>query len=90
MTPIFKIKHKQTGLYSNGGGWHVKWGKTGKLWNGLGPLRMHLNRVLRNSIKNSSLDIENWEVLEIEMVVKTSKSVADSINPNKLVELLKR
>src|SRR5687768_6273340 len=55
---FYKIKHKVIGLYSKGGGsvhdkpWtsnpikpkYNHWSKKGKIWQGTGPLRSHLNQ----------------------------------------------
>jgi hypothetical protein len=38
---VYRIRHKQTGLYSLGG--HTpNWSKSGKVWRSMGALRNHL------------------------------------------------
>jgi hypothetical protein len=39
---VFKIRRKADGLYSTGGG-EPRWNKKGKVWNGIGQLKNHLN-----------------------------------------------
>lgn len=41
---VFKIYNPKTDQYSRGGTF-PRWGRSGKVWNGSGPLRSHLNLV---------------------------------------------
>lgn len=61
---LYRIKHAVTGLYQKGGS---SWGKKGKTWTGLGPLKNHLN-VLRDRAGNLPEDAQNWLLIEIEVV----------------------
>lgn len=41
---VYKIRHKQTGLFSSGGT-TPKWTKKGKAWSALGHLKSHISQV---------------------------------------------
>ena len=43
---IYRIRRKSDGLFS-GGGMNPKFTKRGKIWQGLGPLKNHLNCLLK-------------------------------------------
>jgi hypothetical protein len=62
---IFKIKHKETGLYSKGGQWPT-WSKKGKTWNSLGHLKTHIQNVM--DFRRTKLEeFAKWEIIEIEI-----------------------
>lgn len=46
MVKIYRIRRKKDGLFSMGGSC-PKFSKKGKIWQGLGPLKNHLNLVLQ-------------------------------------------
>lgn len=55
----FKIKHKQTGLFSLGGmDFNLTWGAVGKTWVGMQALRLHLRQFKKEQVAQ-------WEVLRI-------------------------
>lgn len=41
---VYKIRHKESGLYSTGGSYRPGWSKTGKTWNNRGALSRHLSQ----------------------------------------------
>jgi hypothetical protein len=62
---IYKIIHKNTGLYS-AGGTTPRWTKKGKTWNSLGHLKLHIISQLKYNYTTNQYsynkDILNWEV----------------------------
>jgi hypothetical protein len=83
----YKIRDKNTGLYSNGG-IYSSWGKHGKLWTSLGTLRSHLTTRLNGRIIHEA--VENWEVIEYEVKECNIQNINDVMNPQKLIEILKK
>lgn len=99
---LFKIHHKKTGLYSKGGtgvnlnGTGMGWGKDGKVWQGMGPLKNHLAQYLPkydpyyDSVqfkKNIGGILEDWEIIKIKMVVDDIIPMTDLYNT---LEVIKR
>ena len=76
---LFKIRDKNTGLYSTGG-MSPRWTKRGKTWNQLNHLKTHLRQFLQHPRKynGSYMDVdwkilinnipESWEVVKIKIV----------------------
>jgi hypothetical protein len=70
--------------------------KTGRIFQSLGQLRTFLTGVMNVDEWNSKNGgrphnrVADWEVVELEMVVKEVKGVYEVITPKKLVELLKK
>lgn len=67
---LFKIRDKNTGLFSTGG-MYPSWTTKGKTWNGMGPLKSHLNQFMKS--KNYSKERfnqipDNWEVVKIKFI----------------------
>jgi hypothetical protein len=58
MKELFKIRHKQTLLFSEGGSRasNISWSPTGKVWKGIGPLRNHLRQ-------HKKEQVSDWEVV---------------------------
>jgi hypothetical protein len=85
---VYKIYNKETGKYSDGASDAAMntfrhWSTRGKVWQGLGPLRVHLNHVIRNGGIPDS-----WEVVTFDVTEASRKPVIDLIKPEKLIELL--
>lgn len=67
MDKIYKIRDKDTGLYS-GGGSFVRWSKNGKIWRNIGHLKNHLNIFVDyNGLKEGRYPYRNAEIVEIEV-----------------------
>ena len=64
MNKVYKILHKETGLYSKGGS-HPSWSTKGKTWTSLGPLKAHIGLVMDNSWRRA--DMKNWVIVELEV-----------------------
>lgn len=100
---FFKIRHKKTGLYSCGGSYASHdgrygggWTPSGKIWQGMGPLKNHLAQYLPPSTtssyaretfnKNIGPILENWEIVEIEMVAKDIIPMTDLYNDFEVIK----
>ncbi len=87
---VYKIRRKSDGLFSPGGtdaierpySWK-KGDKGGKVWQGIGPLKSHLNLLIEygNSIP------EDWEVVTYEMIPTKTEEAWHLVN---LVKILKK
>lgn len=64
---VYKVRDKDTGLYSSGGS-KPKWSKKGKTWGNKGAVTNHLN-MFCNSWSEDVKDLpEEWEI--VEMIIK--------------------
>lgn len=88
MTTYYKIRHKEKGLYVKGTPSYFSYDATGRIFQKLGHLRSFLTGVMNHRWKSQSMG--EWEIVEIEMVVKNTKEVIDVVDPNKIVEILAR
>lgn len=76
-TFIYKIKHRETGLYSRGGS-YPSWNKTGKVWKRVGDLKGHLCMFIKDSPWNRTYENNiphEWDVIELNVMtgeIKTS------------------
>lgn len=57
---LYRIRDKNTGLFSCGGSFQPSFTSKGKIWRGTGPLKNHLNQVAKIP--------DNWEIIELEVV----------------------
>lgn len=87
MTTYYKIKNKTTGLYSTGGV-YSRWTKDGKTWTNISKLRAHLTLRLNGRIIHDAMD--NWEIIEYEVIESSVKTINDVINPKRLIDILKK
>jgi len=86
---MYKIRLKNNpDKYVRGTPSYISTDTQGRIFQTLGRLRMFLNSVM--SDRNRSGNISNWEIVELEVVIKEVKGVHEIITPEKLVELLKR
>lgn len=69
---IYKIRHKETGLYS-AGGQTPRWTSKGKTWNSIAHLHSHLSQVFDCSYR-CTRDYHNWEIVEIVVTETQSTS----------------
>jgi hypothetical protein len=81
---FYKIRDSRTGLFSTGGSW-PSWRKHGKVWTKIGPLRAHLTMMLR-----CERNMDWWEVVEIETIIKNSRPIHEIIKPERVIEILKQ
>jgi len=86
---MYKIRLKSNPeLYVRGTPGYNTTDKQGRIFQTLGRLRMFLNSVL--SDRRESNKISNWEIVELEVVIKEIKGVHEVIAPEKIIEILKR
>lgn len=88
----YKIKNKETGLYSTGSlsastKWYSdsRWDEYGKIWHTAASLRKHINNLLR--IGGIT---DNWEIVEIAIREVGQQSMVDFVGPATIMKLLSR
>ena len=69
MKESFKIRNKKTGEFSLGG-MNPSWGRDGKTWNGIGPLRLHLRQFQPGKLAD-------WEVIRFKMTITSAVPAID-------------
>ena len=89
MTIYYKIRHKEKGLYVKGTPYYHSYDGTGRIFQKMGQLRAFLTGVL-NRQYGRDVNLGDWEIVELEMVVKNTKEVIDVVDPKKIVEILAR
>lgn len=88
MITYYKIRRKSNPeMFVKGTPYYLSCDKTGRIFQKLGQLRTFLTGVIN---ANRASNMDDWEVVELEMVVKDVKGVHELIKPEKLVDLLKR
>lgn len=66
---VFKIRHRETGLFSKGGSsdWKI-WTKEGKSWSNVGHVKNHLHMFLDyDGNKRDGFPYDNAELIEVEI-----------------------
>ena len=80
----YKLRHKQTKLYSPGGVWGV-YNKHGKLWANLGTIKSHITSCV--DCNRYGIDaIENLEVVEVQLTEIKTTPVLDYIDILKVLK----
>jgi hypothetical protein len=95
MTIFYKIRNKNTGLFSKGGTRYrstgdVQWSKQGKTWDTLGKLRSHLNQHLSDGSYYKATDMSHWEVVEYHVTEAEAKGVHEVLAAKTIVKMLTR
>ena len=76
-------------MYVTGTPMYQSYDKTGRIFQKIGQLRTFLTGVMTtDEYMENSGRITNWEIVEIEMVVREVKEVHEIITAKKLKELL--
>lgn len=95
MTTYYKIRYKNDPeKYIKGTPAYQSFDKTGRIFQSLGQLRTFLTGVINSDSYYSKRDemprnrVAEWEVVELEMVVKDVKGVHEVITAKKLKELM--
>lgn len=88
MTVYYKIIHKETNLYVKGTPSYFNYDATGRIFQKMGQLRAFLTGVMNNRWKNQEMN--DWKIVELEMVVRDTKEIIDIIDPKKIVQILAR
>jgi hypothetical protein len=71
---MYKIRHKETGLFSKGGT-DVRWSKKGKIWAAKGHLSNHLAQ-----FSDPEKVYEDAEIVEIESIVVGTESITNWVD----------
>lgn len=88
MTSYYKIRHKlKKELYRKSDG---TWNKSGKIYDTLGKLKAAITMQLNYGSDTVRQDLNNWEIVEYQFVVKDIKQVHEVIDPKKIWALLKK
>lgn len=90
MTTYYKIRYKDDPeKYIKGTPMYQSYDKTGRIFQSLGQLRAFLTGVMNtdSSLKERNR-VAEWEVVELEMVVKETKAVHEVFTAKKIKELL--
>lgn len=84
---LYKIRHRETGLYSTGGQW-PSWTRSGKTWTTLGTLRSHLAQHLGDKRHRRATDMSQWQVVEIEVREVAHHDVHSILSSKQMLKLL--
>lgn len=90
MTVYYKIRQKETGLYVKGTPYYLSYDGTGRIFQKIGQLRSFLTGVMNREYGRRVNFSEEWEIVEMEMVVKEVKEVIDVVDSKKIVQILSR
>lgn len=96
MTTYYKIRYKDNPeMYIKGTPAYQSSDKTGRIFQTLGQLRTFLTGVMNIDARYTKQGVAknrvaDWEVVELEMVVKDVKGVHEVITSKKLKELIMR
>lgn len=82
----YKIRSKKNpDLFRKADG---SWNKSGKVYDTLGKLRSTITLNMNSSSDYTRKQVQDWEIVEYEVLIKEVKHLADIIDPKKLFELL--
>jgi len=83
----YKIRSKDNpAMFVSGTPYHNHYDNIGRIFQKIGGLRSFLTVVMSN--QHQSHKISDWEIVEMEMIVKEVKGVHEVITQKKLIELL--
>lgn len=90
MTTYYKIRYKDDPeKYIKGTPMYQSYDKTGRIFQSLGQLRTFLTGVMNSdSMLKERNRVAEWEVVELEMVVRDTKAVHEVFTQKKIKELL--
>ena len=69
---------------------YLSYDKTGRIFQSLGNLRSFLTGVMTADKRSDGSRIADWEIVELEMVIKEVKQPFDVIDPKKVWSMLKK
>ena len=85
----YKIRRKSDPTqYLKGTPVYRSYDGTGRIFQKIGQLRSFITQVLNT--RYGSNDIGDWEVVELEMVVRETRELHEIVKPEKIVQLLTR
>lgn len=77
---VYKIRNTVTGLYSKGGS-DGQWSKNGKIWSGIGPLKLHFNVLSRQGrVEYRDAVVCEIEIVETECAITPTQHWVDQAN----------
>ena len=89
---IYKIRNKNNGLFFKGGHYwnnekfeHYNWTTAGQTYNTIRGLRTTLNQMIRLHGR-----LEDMEIVEFELIITSAKPLIDYINPQLIINQLKK
>lgn len=90
MTVYYKIRYKDDPeKYIKGTPYYQSYDKTGRIFQSLGQLRTFLTGVMNADGRSDGRNrVSEWEIVELEMVVKEVKGVHEVITAKKLKEMI--
>lgn len=90
MTVYYKIRKKDIpDMFVKGTPMYLSYDKTGRIFQSLGNLRTFLTGVMNSDARLKERNrVAEWEVVELEMVVKDTKAVHEVFTAKKIKELL--
>jgi hypothetical protein len=90
MTVYYKIRYKDDPeKYVKGTPYYQSYDKTGRIFQTLGQLRTFLTGVMNADGRSAERNrVSEWEVVELEMVVKEVKGVHEVLTSKKIKEML--
>ena len=65
---FYKIRQRGTGLWSTGSSGRPSWKHTGRIWTGMGALKLHLFHVSKRRHGRASPYYDDVEIVEFELV----------------------
>ena len=68
----------------------ASWNTSGKVYDTLGKLRATITNNLNSYSEYTREKVQDWEIVEFEVVVKEVRQLHEVIKPERLVDLLKR
>ena len=85
----YKIRCKDNpAMFVSGTPNYNRYDNIGRIFQKIGSLRSFLTIVMND--QQESRKISDWEIVELEMVIKEVKGVHEVITQKKLIELLKK
>lgn len=87
----YKIRKKDDPeMYVSGTPYYQSYDRTGRIFQKIGPLRTFLTCVMNSDSRSDSgrNRVAEWEVVELEMIVKDVKGIHEVITSKKLKELI--
>lgn len=90
MTVYYKIRYKDDPeKYIKGTPYYQSYDKTGRIFQTLGQLRTFLTGVMNADGRSDGRNrVSEWEIVELEMVIKEVKGVHEVITAKKLKEMI--
>lgn len=82
----YKIRNKNNHeLYLTGTPTYFSYQHNGRIFQSLGQLRTFLTHVMKSS---SNSIMNDWEIIELDLVVKNTKEIHEIVSSKKILELL--